>query len=217
MNTVVDPPLTALAHMGRGFLDPVHGAQRVFRAVLDAMARPGRVQTLTDAAIAGIEPPGLARASTAVLLALLDGEVDLWLDPAMDASLAPDYLRFHTGMRWAADPHGAAFVLTRADCATPRTLLSLDRGSDAVPQAGATLIIDVPALSEGRSEGVESLVLRGPGIADRHVLAIGGLDASFWGARRAIEADYPRGIDLIVCCGDTLAALPRTTRVEMER
>lgn len=217
MNTVADPPLTALAQMGRGFQDPVFGAQGVFRAVLEAMARPGRVQTLTDAAIGGIEAPGLSRASTAVLLALLDGEVDLWLDPAMEASLAPDYLRFHTGVRWAADPHGAAFALTRADCVAPQTLLSLDRGSDAVPQRGATLVIDVPALSAGRLEGVESLVLRGPGIADRHVLAIGGIDATFWETRCEIEGDYPRGVDLIVCCGDTLAALPRTTRVEPER
>ena len=58
-----------------GFEDPVRDAQVTFRAVLDAMARPGRLhhagQNLTA-------PAPLDRATAAVLLTLIDNETPLW-------------------------------------------------------------------------------------------------------------------------------------------
>ena len=53
-----------------GFADPVPDAQRCFRAVLDAMAHPGRV-----ARVAGVSSAGLlGTAAAAVLLTLVDHE-----------------------------------------------------------------------------------------------------------------------------------------------
>ena len=75
-----------------GFTDPVRDAQSTFRAVLDAMARPGRLhhvgQNLTV-------PAPLDRATAAVLLTLIDNETPLWMDPA--AVAARDWLAFHCG------------------------------------------------------------------------------------------------------------------------
>ena len=51
---------------------------------------------------------------------------------------------------------------------------------------------------------------------DGRVLAVGGLDGRFWDARVALAPAYPRGVELLLACGDRLAAVPRTTRVALE-
>ena len=79
------------AMLEAGFADPVRDAQRCFRAVLDAMARPGRI-----AHVSGVTPPSpLDVATAAVALTLVDHETKLWLDPA--AGAAREWLRFHCG------------------------------------------------------------------------------------------------------------------------
>ncbi len=205
-----------LATLGLGFAQPVHDAQQVFRALLQAMSRPGRVQTLPSAMLAPLEPPELPPALTAALLCLLDGESTLWLAPALGGAADVAYLRFHTGVRMAAGAEEADFVVGRADDAPCALWATLQRGSDEAPQLGATMVLVVPRLQADPPPGEPGLLLSGPGIDHHHRLAVGGLPPSFWQARAALAADYPRGIDLLLCCGPQLAALPRTTRVVQE-
>lgn len=211
------PAADRLATVGRGFAQPVHAAQQAFRALLEAMSRPGCIQALPEPALAGMEPPGLARGMTALLLTLLDAETSLWIDPALAGAEGLNYLRFHTGVRTLADVGDAAFVVCPADRAQPATWSALSAGTDEVPQSGATLLVEVPSLqAQGAAPSSTRLRLAGPGIESTRALVVGGLDAPFWRARAAMGADYPRGIDLILCCGDTLAAIPRTTRITVE-
>jgi alpha-D-ribose 1-methylphosphonate 5-triphosphate synthase subunit PhnH len=209
MATAPAPSSAALAHIGAGFAEPVHAAQQVFRAVLQAMARPGLVQTLDDTAPGGLQPPGLPPAATALLLALLDGETRLHLGGRWAVEAAQRYLGFHTGVRAAAIAD-AAFVALPADDATPLLWQTLADGSDLVPQDGATLIVEVASLQQGHA-----LTLRGPGVRGEQRLQVHGLPAAFWQARIAREADYPRGIDLVLTCGRSLAAIPRSTRIAL--
>lgn len=197
-----------LATLGRGFAEPVHAAQQVFRTVLEAMSRPGRVQALPPSALATLEPPSPERGQFAVLLGLLDAETRAWLDPRSAAPGAREYLRFHTGVRVVDDPCAADFAVTRAAPEAAALWATLADGSDEAPQAGATLLIEVPSLTAG-----PALVLRGPGIETTQPLHVGGLDDAFWAARHALAPRFPRGIDLVLTCGDQLAALPRSTRV----
>lgn len=211
----VNAPI-ALAEMGRGFTNPVYDAQQVFRSVLDAMARPGSLHRLPTTVLAPLQAPALQRGLAAVLLTLLDAETSVALPPAYDA--AAPYLRFHTGVRLAASRAEAMFAVQPAEGAHAALWHTLADGTDEAPHLGATLIVEVPALQSAQAmQGPPvHLGLRGPGIRKRHMLSVEGLSLDFWRARIGREADFPRGIDLLLLCGDTLAAIPRSTRLTIE-
>lgn len=88
-----------------GFADPVADAQACFRAVLDAMSRPGHVREVRGPTA----PAPLCNAAGAVLLTLVDHETALWLDPA--AAAARGWIAFHTGAPIVDTPAGAMFTL----------------------------------------------------------------------------------------------------------
>lgn len=180
-----------------GFADPVLDSQACFRAVLDAMSRPGR--------IAGVAfpdpPPPLDPATAAVLLTLADAEASVWLDHG--ALAAQEWVVFHCGAALAAPGQATFGVALR-----PVPLAGLQAGTDDAPELGATLILQVAALGRGRR-----LCLSGPGIATTATLLVDGLAGDFVAEWAANHALFPRGIDLILCAGTQMAALPRSTRV----
>lgn len=189
-----------------GFGDPVQGAQACFRAVLDAMAHPGRIVTLPPG-LSGSLPVPLGVAAAAVALTLCDIDTPLWLDEA--ASVAATYLAFHCGAPLADDPDAARFAII----ADPVVLPPLDRfalGTDEYPERSATLIIEVAGL--GDASGV---VLRGPGILGEARLGVAGFPARFWRERQGLAELFPRGVDVLFTSGNRLAALPRSTRVTL--
>jgi alpha-D-ribose 1-methylphosphonate 5-triphosphate synthase subunit PhnH len=182
-----------------GFADPVQDAQRCFRAVLDAMSRPGRI-----AGVGGVVPPEpLCAATAAVLLTLIDHETPFWLDP--DAQAAGEWIAFHCGAPLVAAPGDAIFALSLG-------LPDLNRfrtGTHEGPELSATIVVQLPSLTGGTA-----LRLSGPGLKDSAIIAPTGLPADFplrWRRNRGL---FPAGIDLILCAGDTVAALPRTVLVE---
>ena len=181
-----------------GFADPVRDSQSVFRAVMNAMARPGRIHRIAAPA----QPPApLARATAAVLLTLIDAETPLWLDPA--ATAAWPWIAFHCG----ATP-GAIDTAPFAVALGPVEMTDLAPGTDEEPERSTTLILQVAALGHG-----EQFHLSGPGLDGSETLAIDGLPEDFRAAWDVNGRRFPRGIDVILCAGDTLAALPRTVRV----
>jgi alpha-D-ribose 1-methylphosphonate 5-triphosphate synthase subunit PhnH len=188
-----------------GFADPVHDAQRCFRRVLDAMAHPGRIVDVAGT-LAAPPPAPLGEAAAAVLLMLCDVETPLFL--SQEARAAAAYLRFHCGASLAAAPDEAQFALVADGAALP-PLDAFALGSDEYPDRSTTLVLQVAGLS-----GEAGVVLRGPGIRDRARLAVGGLGAAFWPQRSALQALFPRGLDIVFACGSRLAALPRSTLVE---
>jgi alpha-D-ribose 1-methylphosphonate 5-triphosphate synthase subunit PhnH len=189
----------------RGLADPVFDAQRVFRAVLHALAHPGRVVTLDRVAEA---PPPLMPASTAVCLALLDFETPLWLSPDSRGPDVLEWLRFHCGVPVVDEPAAARFgLITEPALAPPLDLF--DAGTDGAPDRSATVVMQVGALVEGA--GVR---LAGPGIASEVRLDVTAATPFFWEAVRANGRRFPRGVDFLLAAGPCLAALPRTVRVE---
>lgn len=185
-----------------GFADPVRDAQASFRAVLDAMAHPGRILTM-PAALSRSLPLGAAAA--AVALSLCDFDTPIWLDD--DAARAADYLTFHCGTPLATKPREASFAFI-ADAAAMPPLDSFALGTDDYPERAATLVIEAPSLVDG-----PAVALRGPGIQDGATLRIAGLLARFWTERAALAELFPRGIDLLFTCREALVAVPRSSQL----
>ena len=182
-----------------GFAAPVRDAQSCFRAVLDAMSRPGRI-----ARVAGVVAPApLGIAAGAVLLTLVDHETPVWLD--RDASGARAWIEFHCGAPVVATSDACAFAL---GLALP-DLGQFSAGTHESPETSATVICQVAAFGAGRR-----LRLSGPGLRESEVLAIDGLPPDFVTIWRRNHDLFPRGIDLILCAGDQLTALPRTVSIE---
>lgn len=183
-----------------GFADPVAEAQATFRAVMDAMARPGRLHKVGERLM---PPPPLDRAAAAVLLTLVDNETPLWVDDAALAARA--WLAFHCGAAIVAAPAKASFALALS---LP-DLHSLPAGTHEEPEASATLILQVRALGTGARYR-----LAGPGLRDPAMLSADDLPARFVPAWRENHALFPCGVDLILCTGSTLTALPRSVSIE---
>jgi len=82
-------------------------------------------------------------------------------------------------------------------------------GTHEGPELSATIVVQLPSLTGGTA-----LRLSGPGLKDSAIIAPTGLPADFplrWRRNRGL---FPAGIDLILCAGDTVAAMPRTVLVE---
>jgi len=195
------PASSALA---AGFADPVHDAQRTFRALMTAMAEPAcPVPLLTSLAPPAPLTPELA----AVALALADYETPLWLDAPLAA--APDvraFLRFHTGAPVVEDPAAARFAFI----GDPKALTDFSlfaQGEPDYPDRSATLVLAVEGFADA------PLVVAGPGIAGRRGFGAAPLPGDFAARLTLNGALYPLGVDLILCAPGTVAGLPRTTRI----
>ena len=187
-----------------GLADPVLDSQRIFRAVLEAMAHPGRVVAVEGPTET---PRPLHRAAAAVCLALVDLETPLWLDPAARTPEVLEGLRFHCGCPIVEEVRGARFALV-VDARSMPPLEAYDGGSDEYPDRSATLIVQVGALTADAGKR-----LTGPGIAGEARLAVDGVPERFWAELRDNHARFPRGVDVILVAPAGVAALPRTTEV----
>lgn len=170
--------------------------QAQFRLLLDAMARPGRRHPL-------VQIPERGPGALAVLATLLDGEVSL---------ADPDHLL--TNDDWPklqarnVMPQQADYVLCRgtgAPCFEPRL------GTLPNPEQSSTLILAVDDLQQGDLH----LRLSGPGIEQRHELKVSGLHPKWLEQRQNWVCGFPLGVDLILVDDRQLAAIPRTTQVEV--
>lgn len=216
----------------------LHRAQRTFRRVLDAFARPGTVQVL--------EPASANPARPAALDPALEEAVRLFVDQAVrfcvvdvESDAVAAYLMSEThAQRSTLVMAGFVVVPRRADAATEREAVAGAFGGTLVsPEKGATVIIgcarvaaieaeaagadaaapasarDV-ALSPDAAEqaGLRVFEVSGPGVADVNRFAV---DRSAWAEARAARGDeFPCGIEILLVDAEGRAvAVPRSARV----
>ena len=179
-----------------GFTEAPLQSARAFRAVLEAMARPGTIHRVEGA----LPPAPLSVAAGVVLLTLCDGTTPLQLAGSADCPPVRDWVAFHVGAPLAGAAE-AAFALGRWDDLQPVTRFRI--GQPDYPDRSATLIVEMDKLTN------HGPALTGPGIETAT-----WLNLPETAAFRANRALFPLGFDTIFTCGDRLAALPRSTRVE---
>ncbi len=193
---------------GSGFSDPVLGPQKIFRVMLDAMSRPGLVQTVPDVGVRG--PDGAPREAFALLLALCDHDTPVWLDASLRQSAIARWLAFHSSAPTTSDPALASFGVLPLGCDAP-AFEDFAQGDARYPDRSTTLLVLCEALVGG-----EPLTLEGPGIESRVSIAPRGLPDNFTAQAQENHRLYPRGVDFLLLAGDQLLGLPRSTRIIKE-
>jgi alpha-D-ribose 1-methylphosphonate 5-triphosphate synthase subunit PhnH len=187
-----------------GFADAVHDAQAAFRAVLDAMAYAGRIQQIET----GLDAPEPLHAGmAAVALTLFDFDTSVWLDAEAAAGPVPAWLKFHCGSPLVAQMQAAQFGLI-ADAANLPALENFAIGEDKYPDRSATLIVQVPSLTDG-----PETVWTGPGVDGSIAVRIAGLPEGFWAQWDDNHGLYPLGVDIIFVSGTSVVGLPRGIKV----
>ena len=180
-------------------IDPVWQAdtqQEHFRLLLDAMAYPGRCLNLKTL-------PKNSTVALTVLSTLHDAEVSL-ADPHKLLN-EDDWQMLQTNL---ATKDEAKFILCDG---SQFTKFAPKLGSLKSPEQSATLILVVDKLGEGDLK----LNLIGPGIQVNQLLSITGLAPQWLTLREECNGAFPLGIDLIFIDDSQIAALPRTTKVEI--
>jgi alpha-D-ribose 1-methylphosphonate 5-triphosphate synthase subunit PhnH len=192
-------------------LDPEQ-AQGVFRALLDALARPGLPTRLPAGST------GLPRALVPMLaLADVDVTVAVLADSRDDADAWHEVVRTATGA--AKGPAGQAHMVAALRAPTPDEIAGLERGSAADPERGARLTVACRTLTAavgGAAPGLR-VEVTGPGVPGRRAFAAVGVPADVLTALEAANQGYPAGVDTwLVDDSGTAVGLPRTTRLHYE-
>lgn len=191
--------------LAAGFGDLVLDAQRTFRAVMEALARPGSVQPLGGELV---PPPPLPPELAAVALTLADHDAPLWLDaPLAQSRDVADYLRFHTGAAIVADPAQAAVALV-ADAAHCPPFEQFAQGTAEYPDRSTLVMLAVSELA-----AAPGFALVGPGIPGTAQLRVAPVPADMLTRVKRNGALFPRGIDLLLVAPGRVAGLPRTTEI----
>ena len=189
----------------RGFSDVAVQSAHAFRAIMQAMARPGRVLELGADIVA---PEPLLASTAAIALTLCDFQTPIWLAPELHNDKVTHYLRFHAGAPIMAEPDKAQFLFAKAGPMLPAPDV-LMQGTHEYPDRSATLIIQVEGFVPG------AVALSGPGIRGSEPFGVTGLSASFWAVMADNHAGFPVGIDVVFAAPGRVASLPRSTEIRM--
>lgn len=178
--------------------------QKNYRALLEAMARPGTCQLLEFSNALNNSDTN-EKANIALLASLVDQSVTL------------------------SDPHGMInqdeLVLLQAKSASPRQadfiLVSGNQspefepklGSLPSPELSATIVLHVENIFDDH-QGNLKLKLLGPGVNGEQLCSINGLNSDWLIARQNWVCSFPLGVDFFLVDDDSVMALPRTTKVE---
>ena len=199
----------------------LHRAQRAFRSVLGAFARPGTVQSIELAPGNPARPAALDAALEAATRLFVDQAVTFCVaDSETDATTA--YLTSETHAR-RAPLRDADFVVVpaRADAQTAREAVAeACRGTLTSPEKGATVLMGCARLAEVSEDGqvaepaVHVVALRGPGVERENRFAV---DRADWlRARDARGDEFPCGIEIVLVDPDgRVVAVPRSSRATL--
>lgn len=191
--------------------------QKVFRSLLESMARPGKINSLQPFPLP-FTTEGVSSAPYLLGIActLLDMEVGFSVVSPDLKGLISD-IEFHSNARPVAVYEADYIVMSQRDA--PEILLEAKRGNLNFPDQGATVILVVDGMSEDPSQERimdHSLILEGPGVLNQKVFFLKGIDLSLLRTLQSINAEFPLGLDLILVSRERIACFPRSTTIKLK-
>ncbi len=188
----------------------VFDSQNLYRRMLDAIARPGKVVALPCLDIC--PPSGLSVYASGLAFTLLDGDTSFAILPASEPW--QDYLTVNTGARPAA-PADAEFILLAGREYGPQITVAR-RGDLLAPERGATIFAMVDAIDSAAGGGLR-LTFAGPGVDGRAAVSVTGLNVANLENILSLNREYPLGVDCFLADRQgRLVAMPRSTAVQWE-
>lgn len=181
----------------------------VFRAVLEALSRPGKVVDL-PAGVATSVPPAVVP-----VLALADLDVAVATLEAGDESTWASSIRSVTGCRVAAATDADMIVAVRPP--TADEVASLRVGTAHAPERGARLFVLCAAITEGSAEAGTTIRVQGPGASAGRTITVTGVDADAIRALADANRAFPAGVDTWLITGDRrMVGISRSSRIDIE-
>ncbi len=178
---------------------------RAFRAILDAMARPGQPRLL-PCLVEELTPAHAT--SLSILLSLGDHLTSIYLDSEFKLPEIEKLIRFHTGSRLTDDCASADFALLSAGTAGEH-LDQWKLGTLEYPDQSTTLIFQTASFTTGLP-----VEFAGPGLKAPMVAHIADMSSAFWVARAKANAGFPLGLDMIFASPDQILGCPRSSTVK---
>ncbi|WP_310605030.1 phosphonate C-P lyase system protein PhnH [Anaerosporobacter sp.] len=187
-------------------LDMVFDCQIVFKACMNAMARPGKIFSIQEV-VEKMECDN--KVLTLVGLTVLDNRCQYYVHNNMDLI---EELREQTMAVFSTIEEADFVLIPKAEMSQEEVdeLLNSGKiGTLAEPHKSATYVIVVDSLTEG-----ENILLSGPGIKEKIAISLPSEAVTWLEARNEQEYEFPCGIDLLFCteAGDFMA-IPRTSKV----
>ncbi|MEM1384444.1 MAG: phosphonate C-P lyase system protein PhnH [Pseudomonadota bacterium] len=183
------------------FDDRPRQAAASFRAMLRALSRPGRIESIDPVA----PPHPLEAAAAALLLTLADATTPLWLPERLRGTDSAAWLLFHTNAPQTVDRAEAEFALGRWEELLP--IEAWPQGEPQFPDRSTTLIVETAGL-----DGGATLTLSGPGIREAQSWSP-LLPADAVPMLQANARKSPLGLDFFFTAGSRVAGLPRSIRI----
>jgi alpha-D-ribose 1-methylphosphonate 5-triphosphate synthase subunit PhnH len=186
-------------------LSSAHDQAKIFRMVLEAMSHPGRI---VEFKTPPLKPPlGLSAEMASLVFTLCDFQTPIWM--TSKTAEIEKFIKFHTGAAFADAASTATFIVADTkDKLSP--FEDFAQGTHEYPDRSSTLLIQVEAITNSGS-----VALMGPGIAGQTFLNVKKLDTMFWEGLNDNHAQYPLGVDVIFVTQGKIAAIPRSTHIQI--
>lgn len=204
-------------------LNEIHRVQRSFRAVMNAMARPGHPETMPLATGSQTRYPGIGKPLATLVDMLVDQATTFSLAQGCDEALARA-VAAETHAK-SVLPDAASFVIVPEHADAPCVEMAIAHataGSLASPEQGATVLVGCGriAAQDERSGSVDDdlfmhwVSIEGPGVKDAQVFGVDRIDWAW--ARNRREDEFPCGIEIVLVDErGTVIGIPRTSFVSL--
>lgn len=200
--------------LAKAAFDLVYDTIPVYRALVEAVSRPGTIADIGEQAAKLNLPKDEDNAALALALTLLDDDVTCFISLRDDNDLAQE-IEYRT-FCGRAEPSKADYLFVQGNMENGDVvslLHQVKKGTWLYPEESATLLVRAEDIREtGLAD--RGWILSGPGIRDVARCELEGVSAAMLEERNRLNAEYPLGIDMMFYTAQgKLLAIPRTTAI----